>query len=703
VWVHGASVGELIAAVPLIERIRERGLPLLVTSGTVTSAGIARQRLPPEVIHQFIPLDVPGYVTRFLDHWRSSLALFIESDLWPNLIMASWQRGIPLILINGRLSERSYKRWRLMPGLIGALLQSFDLCLVRSRDDARRYGDLGASHVTIVGNLKLDVPPLLSTTTSATSSRPRSQGAGSGRRLDHPGEGDDRGSSAARTFAAVDADRAPPSRRGGRSQQSSPVLGSRPRYARPVCCRTPRQISVCDTVGELGVIYRLTDRVHGRVVGCARRAEINQGRWLAPLFCIGLSSQARRDLCGARRCTRRRSSAMPIALRQAGTWLTDGEHVDALPPPGKRPSRLWARSSARSRRSTLIFCNRASNTMREPRFWRQPGAPARLLAPLGAIYGAITGARMARTGARAGVPVICVGNLTVGGAGKTPTAIAIAKLLIAQGAKPFFLSRGYGGTLAGPVRVGPPHRAADVGDEPLLLAAIAPTIVARDRVRGAAAAVAAGAGVIIMDDGFQNPSLAKDFSLVVLDGEYGTGNGMIFPAGPLRAPLNTQLEHTSALLVLGDEQASASRVIANAHVRGLPVQRACWCRSGRSGRPCGPQGARLRGSREKFFATLTAAGIATPVTRSFADHHAFTPGDAAELLQRAERGGLTLLTTEKDLARMQNDPALVTLARTVTALPVTIVFNDGTLRALVTDAAFAPSRPATSRPSAIAE
>jgi len=104
--------------------------------------------------------DVPGYVTRFLDHWRPSLALFIESDLWPNLIMASWQRGIPLILINGRLSERSYKRWRLMPGLIGALLQSFDLCLVRSRDDARRYGDLGASHVTIVGNLKLDVPPL---------------------------------------------------------------------------------------------------------------------------------------------------------------------------------------------------------------------------------------------------------------------------------------------------------------------------------------------------------------------------------------------------------------------------------------------------------------------------------------------------------------------------------------------------------------
>jgi tetraacyldisaccharide 4'-kinase len=212
--------------------------------------------------------------------------------------------------------------------------------------------------------------------------------------------------------------------------------------------------------------------------------------------------------------------------------------------------------------------------------------------------------------------------------------------------------------------------------------------------------------VIIMDDGFQNPSLAKDFSLVVLDGEYGTGNGMIFPAGPLRAPLNTQLEHANALLVLGDEQASASRVIANAHVRGLPVQRGQLVPD--------PAAVAALASRkalafagiarpEKFFATLAAAGIATPVTRSFADHHPFTPGDAAELLQRAERGALTLLTTEKDLARMQNDPALVTLARTATALPVTIVFNDGTLRALVTDAAFAPSRPATSRPSAIAE
>src|SRR5262249_8721203 len=134
----------------------------------------------------------------------------------------------------------------------------------------------------------------------------------------------------------------------------------------------------------------------------------------------------------------------------------------------------------------------ASNTMREPRFWRRNGALARLLAPLAAIYGVITGTRMARAGARAGVPVLCVGNLTLGGAGQTPTAIALARWLIADNANPFFLPRGYGGTLAGPVRVMAQHRAAEVGDEPLLLVKTAPTVVARDRVRGAKLAVAGG-------------------------------------------------------------------------------------------------------------------------------------------------------------------------------------------------------------------
>jgi 3-deoxy-D-manno-octulosonic-acid transferase len=332
VWVHGASVGELIAAVPLIERIRERGLPLLVTSGTVTSAGIARQRLPPEVIHQFIPLDVPGYVTRFLDHWRPSLALFIESDLWPNLIMASWQRGIPLILINGRLSERSYKRWRLMPGLIGALLQSFDLCLVRSRDDARRYGDLGASHVTIVGNLKLDVPPLpvddhkRNELATALAGRPVLAAAST-----HPGEEkvmievhQRLRANFPRLLTLI-----VPRHPGRGAEIATIVAGAGLTAAVRSAGMLPdaaTDIYVCDTVGELGAIYRLAPIVfmggslvaHGGqnpIEAIKLGAAVLHGPFISNFAEIYAALDGARgaDLVGdADRLT-----------TQAGTWLTD--------------------------------------------------------------------------------------------------------------------------------------------------------------------------------------------------------------------------------------------------------------------------------------------------------------------------------------------------------------------------------------------
>jgi 3-deoxy-D-manno-octulosonic-acid transferase len=158
IWVHGASVGEMLAAISLIERLRARDFAVLVTSGTVTSAALAEQRLPSGVLHQFIPLDAPRFVSRFLDHWRPGLALFVESDLWPNLICSSAKRKIPMIIINGRLSERSFKRWRRLPGVIAALLNRFDLCLAQSAADAERYTKLGAPRVNATGNLKLDVP-----------------------------------------------------------------------------------------------------------------------------------------------------------------------------------------------------------------------------------------------------------------------------------------------------------------------------------------------------------------------------------------------------------------------------------------------------------------------------------------------------------------------------------------------------------------
>jgi 3-deoxy-D-manno-octulosonic-acid transferase len=158
VWVHGASVGEMLAVVPLIERINARDVSVLVTTGTVTSAALADQRLPAGVLHQFVPLDTPKFVNRFLDHWQPDMALFVESDLWPNLIIASSERKIPLVIVNGRVSERSFSRWRLAPGVIAALLDRFDLCLAQSPDNAQRFSRLGARRVTSTGNLKLDVP-----------------------------------------------------------------------------------------------------------------------------------------------------------------------------------------------------------------------------------------------------------------------------------------------------------------------------------------------------------------------------------------------------------------------------------------------------------------------------------------------------------------------------------------------------------------
>src|SRR5882724_5272716 len=158
IWAHGASVGEMLAVIPLVEGVRARNFNVLVTSGTMTSARLAEERLPPNVIHQFVPLDTPRYTSRFLEHWQPNLALLAEQDLWPNLIVACNDRNIPLILVNGRLSERSFTRWRYLPATISSLLGRFDLCLTQSDPDAERYTELGAPRVSMTGNLKLDVP-----------------------------------------------------------------------------------------------------------------------------------------------------------------------------------------------------------------------------------------------------------------------------------------------------------------------------------------------------------------------------------------------------------------------------------------------------------------------------------------------------------------------------------------------------------------
>ena len=318
--------------------------------------------------------------------------------------------------------------------------------------------------------------------------------------------------------------------------------------------------------------------------------------------------------------------------------------------------------------------------MREPGFWREPpGAAAALLTPLAAVYGCIAAWRLRRPGQRAGVPVICVGNLTHGGAGKTPTALAVGALLTTAGARPFFLSRGYGGRLAGPVQVDPAqHSAHDIGDEPLLLARIAPTIVARDRVAGAAMARAAGATAIVMDDGFQNPSLAKDLSILVVDAARGIGNGRVFPAGPLRAPLDAQLDRAQALVVIG-EDAGASAPVTAAKTRRIRIFTARLAPdpgdlAALAGRPV--LGFAGIGEPEKFFATLEAGGVAVRARRTFADHHAYTPADAASLLAQANASGLTPVTTEKDMVRLSGRPETAALAAATRTLAVTLAVSE---------------------------
>jgi tetraacyldisaccharide 4'-kinase len=325
--------------------------------------------------------------------------------------------------------------------------------------------------------------------------------------------------------------------------------------------------------------------------------------------------------------------------------------------------------------------------MREPAFWYRPRSPkSHLLSPLGALYGAITARRMARKGFDAGIPVICVGNYHVGGAGKTPTVLALAKLLRALGETPVVLSRGYGGRLHGPVMVDRErHTAADIGDEPSMMARDVPVAVARDRLDGVALAKSQGATVILMDDGFQNPTLLKDTSLIVIDSERGLGNGKVFPAGPLRAPLKPQLARTDALVLIGDGHA-ADGVAAEISARDKPVLHARL-------KPEAASVARLLGKPvfafagigdpERFFRTLRAGGIEVARTRPFADHHMFSRDELAALAADAEREQLTLVTTEKDFARLRGADGL---PEGIVPFAVQLEFDDPTaLKQLISD------------------
>ena len=331
--------------------------------------------------------------------------------------------------------------------------------------------------------------------------------------------------------------------------------------------------------------------------------------------------------------------------------------------------------------------------MREPGFWHGPASlNSHLLKPLATLYGAIAARRLERKGLNAGIPVLCVGNYHVGGAGKTPTVLALATLMRELGETPVVLSRGYGGELRGPVRVDPDrHAASDVGDEPLMLAGHLPVVMSRKRADGVPLARSLGATVILMDDGFQNPSIIKDASLIVIDSERGLGNGQVFPAGPLRAPLRPQLARTDALIVVGEGNAAAP-VAAEMASQGKPVLRARL-------KPDEAQVASLQGKRVlafagigdpvRFFATLRASGIDVVRERPFADHHVYSETEIESLWAEARRSGLTLVTTEKDLARIQGGDGMLPYVDGFVPFRVTLEFDDATLlRKFVVDRLF---------------
>ncbi|AZG76194.1 tetraacyldisaccharide 4'-kinase [Methylocystis rosea] len=315
--------------------------------------------------------------------------------------------------------------------------------------------------------------------------------------------------------------------------------------------------------------------------------------------------------------------------------------------------------------------------MRAPAFWREDGATARLLSPLGALYGAIARKRLACDAPRANLPTIVVGGLTAGGDGKTPLAIAIAQRLKAAGERPALLTRGYrrrrGGTSSFVVDL-TRHGADEIGDEALLLARVAPTIVGSDRIASADLAQRQGATVVILDDGFHSRRMTPDLTLIVVDSDYGAGNGRCMPAGPLRAPLDAQLAAADMLVVIGDGErgrdiaARANKPVIAAHL------------APDSGAAEAMNGARLVAFAgiarpEKFFRLLEGCGADVAARVSFGDHRRFTQRDCATLSKLRQEQGARLVTTEKDAARMGGQ--LATLG--VDTLPVALVFDDAVI------------------------
>jgi 3-deoxy-D-manno-octulosonic-acid transferase len=668
-WLHAASVGEAVSALPLVAALPDE-IFTVFTTGTVTSARLLETRLPAlglqdRVQHRFVPLDVPGWVSRFLRHWQPDAACFVESEFWPNTLAACARLGVPVALVNARLSKRSAKGWGRAPALAREMLATFTWIAAQSEADAQRLRDLGAARVDVPGNLKHGAPSLpadmgeLARLRALAADRPRWLAAST-----HPADD----AVVARVheklllrFPALLTAVAP--RHPERGAAVATAMGGAKRRSLGEDFGAADHAWVADTVGEMGLLYRLFPTVFmGKSFFAGGGQNFLEPARLGCAVATGPRTQnfvQARDMAVA-------AGALTVVENEAAllAWLEArlGEVAPAksYAPQGDLPRVLAERLVGLMKPDVGRWAEAhptgtavAPAPGNQPGFWRfgASGVVGALLSPVSYIVAAGTARRVARPGWVAPVPVICCGNATVGGAGKTTLALDLAVRLQARGLRVHVLTRGYGGSARATLRVDPAiHDSSQVGDEALLLAAVAPTWRGADRAASAALAVANGAQVLLMDDGLQNPGLAKTASLLVIDGPSGFGNGRVLPAGPLREPVRAAAARCDAAVLIGVDSAGAIKCLPV----NLPILRARLLPAPEIGAFAGRRVVAFAGigRPDKFFAMLRDAGVLVVKNLGFPDHHAFTPAELTGILELARDLEARAVTTPKDFMRI---------------------------------------------------
>ncbi len=673
IWFHGASIGETLSILPLANLILEAHprAEALITSGTLASANLIADRLPARAQHQFLPLDHPRWVRRFLRTWRPSVGIWAESEVWPNLVRQCHGQGIPLHLVNARLSVTSFQRWRARPSAAYRLFSSFSSIIAQSQEDAERFAKLGAHAPVNGGNIKFAGQPLPAAETqvdswrAAFADRPTWFAANT-----HQGEETQvlkvhealklRYPSLVTIIAPRHIERVP--------EVQAEVLHSHTHalYSEGAEMIAGHSILLVDRLGVLGPLYR-TSRIalvagslipdiggHNPIEPARNGAAVLVGSHmdnqldLVDLFVKAdaliqisdsaslldavdflLSDQERRRELQARASDLVRSQADVLRLYSNALLPKVAEAIQTAEAVLRLPL-------ASTSGDGIVKNARARGG--QPFWWQRRDLIAGALLPLGVAYAVLDLLNRLVCRARTvPVPVVCVGNLTVGGAGKTPITQALARLLIARGIKPAIVSRGYGRRSHVALRVDPgAHTWQDVGDEPLLHARLCPTYVAADRWTAARQAAQAGAQVVLMDDGLQHYGLVKDLAIEVRQARDGLGNGFPLPAGPLRQWFGLGQGLVDLRLIVGEDAEIEAALPPDWPANDRPIGAFCGI-----------------ASPTRFQAILADLGLELDWFQAFRDHHAFTTADLRKLSANAQTH--RVLTTEKDWVRLPSD------------------------------------------------